>query len=266
MLVANTRAGPITHDDRHPDPGTAAPERRAVPVLLQGPFARLNTEPDVANFAVGNPQEMPLPEYVAALQRQLEPQDKDWFAYKLSEPESQRTVAATLSRRTGLDWDPDDVAMTNGGFAALAVAMRTLRRARRRGRLPVAALVLLRAADPRGRRRAGAGQARPAGLRPRRRPHRGRDRPRTRAVLVNSPHNPTGRVYSPRDPRRRSPRAWPMPASASAIRSGSSATSRTTGSCSTGASPQPGRGLPPHDHHLLVRQDSCWRPGSASAT
>jgi aspartate aminotransferase len=91
-----------------------------------GPFDRLNREPDVANFAVGNPQEMPLAGYVEALQRQVVPQDKDWFAYKLSEPASQRTVAATLSARTGLDWDPDDVAMTNGGFAALAVALRTL--------------------------------------------------------------------------------------------------------------------------------------------
>ena len=35
--------------------------------FFNGPFARLNTEPDVANFAVGNPQEMPMPAYVEAL-------------------------------------------------------------------------------------------------------------------------------------------------------------------------------------------------------
>ena len=91
-----------------------------------GPFAQLNQEPDVANFAVGNPQEMPLPAYVDALQRHAEPRDKDWFAYKLSEPASQRTVAETLTARTGLPWDPADVAMTNGGFAAIAVARRTI--------------------------------------------------------------------------------------------------------------------------------------------
>ena len=94
--------------------------------FFTGSYARLNLDPDVSNFAVGNPQEMPLPGYVAALQRHVEPRDKDWFAYKLSEPESQRVVAETLSRRTGLAWDPADVAMTTGGFSALAVAMRTL--------------------------------------------------------------------------------------------------------------------------------------------
>ena len=35
-------------------------------------------------------------------------------------------MAESLSARTGLDWDPADVAMTNGGFAALAVAFRAI--------------------------------------------------------------------------------------------------------------------------------------------
>ena len=72
---------------------TAPTDRRArlrqsvAPFLafFEGPFARLNLEADVANFAVGNPQEMPLPAYVDALRRHVAPQDKDWFAYKLSE-------------------------------------------------------------------------------------------------------------------------------------------------------------------------------------
>ena len=37
--------------------------------FFSGPISQLNLEPDVANFAVGNPQEMPLPGYVAALQQ-----------------------------------------------------------------------------------------------------------------------------------------------------------------------------------------------------
>jgi aspartate aminotransferase len=161
-----------------------------------GPFDRLNREPDVANFAVGNPQEMPLTGYVEALQRHVVPQDKDWFAYKLSEPASQRTVAATLSARTGLDWDPDDVAMTNGGFAALAVALRTLVQP---GDEVVFVsppwffyeiLVLMAGGEP---------------VRVKLEPPTfdlDVDRiaaaitPRTRVVLVNSPHNPTGRIFS----------------------------------------------------------------------
>ena len=40
-----------------------------VPFLsfFTGAILPLNAEPGIANFAVGNPQEMPLPDYVAAL-------------------------------------------------------------------------------------------------------------------------------------------------------------------------------------------------------
>ena len=165
--------------------------------FFSGPFAQLNQEPDVANFAVGNPQEMPLPAYVDALQRHAEPRDKDWFAYKLSEPASQRTVAETLTARTGLPWDPADVAMTNGGFAAIAVALRTLVEPGDEvlflsppwffyeililatGGEPVRLTLEPPAFDLDVDRIAAA-----IGT-------------RTRAVLVNSPHNPTGRVYTP---------------------------------------------------------------------
>lgn len=94
--------------------------------FFEGVYARMQNDPEVANFAVGNPQEIAMPAYVDAIKRHLEPQDKDWFAYKLSEPNSQKTVARSMSAVTGLDWDPDDVHMTNGGFAALAIAFRTL--------------------------------------------------------------------------------------------------------------------------------------------
>jgi aspartate aminotransferase len=94
--------------------------------FFTGPFAKLNANPEVANFAVGNPQEFPLPAYVDALRGQLEPRRRDWFAYKDSEPKSRITVARSLAARTGMAWDLADVAMTNGGFAALAVSMCAL--------------------------------------------------------------------------------------------------------------------------------------------
>jgi aspartate aminotransferase len=164
--------------------------------FFSGPFAQLNDERDVANFAVGNPQEMPMPAYVDAMQRAMVPQDKDWFAYKLSEPESQRIVAGTLTRRTGLAWDPADVAMTNGGFAALAVAMNTLIDPGDEVLFlspPWFFYELLILA-------AGGEPIRvhldPPDFEP------DVDRiaasigPRTRAILVNSPHNPSGRIYT----------------------------------------------------------------------
>ena len=58
--------------------------------------------------------------------RRSTPHDKDWFAYKMSEPNAQAAVARSLTARTGLDWDPADVAMTNGGFAAIAVTLRAI--------------------------------------------------------------------------------------------------------------------------------------------
>ena len=164
--------------------------------FFAGPFDRLNREPDVANFAVGNPQEMPLAAYVGALERHVTPLDKDWYAYKLSEEASCRTVAAALAGRTGVDWDPDDVAMTNGGFAALAVAMKAIVEPGDEVLFcspPWFFYELLALA-------AGAEPARvrlePPGF------DLDVDRiaaaitPRTRAVIVNSPHNPSGRVFS----------------------------------------------------------------------
>ena len=64
--------------------------------FFNGPIAAAMTRPGVANFAVGNPTEMPLPGYVSALHKWLEPQSPDWFAYKLSEPKAQSAVARSL--------------------------------------------------------------------------------------------------------------------------------------------------------------------------
>jgi aspartate aminotransferase len=163
--------------------------------FLDGPMAALGTRPDVANFGAGNPQELPLPGYVDALRTHLTPLDKDWFAYKASEPRSQAAVARTLSARTGLDWDPADVAMTNGGFAALAVATRMLVE-------PGDEVIFLSppwffyeflvlAADGvpvRVRLEPPDFEPDPAAI-------AAAITPRTRAVLINTPHNPSGRVY-----------------------------------------------------------------------
>jgi aspartate aminotransferase len=170
-----------------------APFRR----FFEGPIWARRDEPGIANFAVGNPQEMPLPAYVEALSRALPAQDKDWFAYKLSEPRSQATVARSLSKRTGLEWEPADIAMTNGGFAALAVTFRAILEPGDEvvflsppwffyeililaaGGVPVRVSLTAPSFDLDPDTIAAA------------------ITPRTRAVLVNTPHNPTGRIYPP---------------------------------------------------------------------
>jgi aspartate aminotransferase len=163
--------------------------------FFNGPFAKLNANPEIANFAVGNPQDFPMPAYVDALRGQLEPRRRDWFAYKDSEPKSQVTVARSLSARTGMQWDPADVAMTNGGFAALAVAMRALVE-------PGDEVIFLSppwffyefmilAADGVPVRLHLA----PPAFEPDLDAIAAAITPRTRAVIFNSPHNPSGRVY-----------------------------------------------------------------------
>lgn len=161
-----------------------------------GAYAELNERPEMANFAVGNPHEMALPTYVDALQRNLEPQDADWFAYKLSEPNAQRVVARSLTDLTGLEWEAADVQMTNGGFAAIAVALRMLLDAGDEAIFLSPPWffyeMLILAAD---------GVPVRVRLTP---PSGGIDfaaidaaiTPRTRVVLLNTPHNPSGRVYS----------------------------------------------------------------------
>ena len=169
--------------------------------FFSGPIWARNGQPGMANFAVGNPQEMPLSGYVDALRAKIEPQSTDWFAYKMSEPRSQATVARSLTERTGLSWDPADVAMTNGGFGALAIAFQTIVEPgdevvflsppwffyelliRAAGGVPVRVSL----APPRFDIDPSAIAAAIT--------------PRTRAVLVNSPHNPSGRVYPLEDLR-----------------------------------------------------------------
>jgi aspartate aminotransferase len=167
--------------------------------FFNGPIAGALARPGVSNFAFGNPNEMPLPGYVAALHRHLDPQSPDWFAYKMSEPKSQAAVARTLTHRTDLEWDPADIAMTNGGFAAIAVALQAVVE-------PGDEVIflsppwffyelLILAAD---------GIPVRVPLAP---PSFDLDlpaideaiTPRTRAIIVNTPHNPSGRIFGPAD-------------------------------------------------------------------
>jgi len=167
-----------------------------------GPVGAALRRPGVANFAFGNPNEMPLPEYVATLHQHLDPLSPDWFAYKMSEPQSQAAVARSLTERTGLAWDPADVAMTHGGFAAIATAFRAIVEPGDEvvfltppwffyeililavGGVPVRVPL----APPRFDIDVEAIEAAIT--------------PRTRAVLLNTPHNPSGRVYPIEDLRR----------------------------------------------------------------
>src|SRR5256885_1588977 len=82
--------------------------------------------PEACDFRFGNPQEMPLPEIQQALTRWAAPRDKDWFAYKFSDPQAVKVAVESLRERGGINFDPQDIAMTTGAFGALASTLRAV--------------------------------------------------------------------------------------------------------------------------------------------
>jgi len=154
-------------------------------------------QPGVANFAFGNPQEMVVDGFASALAAASVPRDKDHYAYKFSEAESQRTVASHLTKWRGQQFEPGDIAMTPGAFGAIAVALGAL--------VDVGDEVVY--SDPSWffyRSMILSAGATPVSV-----PVRSGDydldldrlaaaiTERTRLVIVNTPHNPTGRIYPP---------------------------------------------------------------------
>jgi aspartate aminotransferase len=153
-------------------------------------------DPGIADFTFGNPHEMPLAGLVAAIREQAVPHNKDWFAYKSSEEAPQAFLAAAVGKELGLALEPPDIALTAGAFAAISVAFRLLLDAGDEAIFSEPAWFcyepMLLAADAGPRKLV---------LKP---PQFDLDLdaidaaigPRTRLVIVNTPHNPTGRIYA----------------------------------------------------------------------
>src|SRR5438132_1488424 len=81
---------------------------------------------EASDLQFGNPQEMPLPEIQQALAKWAAPQNKDWFAYKFSDPKAIQVAVESLRKLTGIDFDPADVSMTTGAFGGLASTLRAV--------------------------------------------------------------------------------------------------------------------------------------------
>lgn len=165
--------------------------------FMRIPELRARYGSEICDFAAGNPQEGALEGYARALQRWADPQEPDWFAYKTSEPQAQAVVAASLRDFLGVAFQREDIALTNASIAALAVTLRTVCEVgdeviivspphflyepliRAAGASAVRVTVLPETFDLNLEAMARALT------------------PRTRAMIVNTPHNPTGKIFPP---------------------------------------------------------------------
>ncbi|WP_395244973.1 aminotransferase class I/II-fold pyridoxal phosphate-dependent enzyme [Agromyces sp. MMS24-K17] len=166
--------------------------------VVTGFFTRIQaagSDPDALDFTFGNPHEPPLQGLVDALRTNVEPRSVDWFAYKDNVRTAQDAVAAGLRTELGLEFEPEDVAMTQGAFGALSLAFALLADAGDEVVIPAPGWFcyspMLHAAnlapveaplDPVTFDLDVEAVARAL-------------TPRTRIVVVNSPANPTGRIY-----------------------------------------------------------------------
>jgi len=149
----------------------------------------------IADFVAGNPQEMPLAGFVAALAKWLPPKSKDHFAYKQNVPEAVSAVRAALARDRGMRFGAEDIFMTNGAFGALAIALRVLSDPGDeiiynsppwffyRGMIKYIGAKPVRVDVDRTTWDLDVAAIERAIT------------PKTRAIIVNSPNNPSGRVY-----------------------------------------------------------------------
>lgn len=149
------------------------------------------------DFVFGNPNEMPLSGFTSALQHWIVPQNPEWHAYKNSEAASQEIVSASLRQQRGLPFEAADIFLTNGAFAAISVVLNTLIN-------PDDEVIFISppwffyeamivfAGGKAVRVKVKADDfdldldAIQAAI-----------TPRTRAIIINSPHNPTGKIYPP---------------------------------------------------------------------
>jgi aspartate aminotransferase len=152
---------------------------------------------NLCDFAFGNPHEMPLPGFVQALERFVKPQNKDWYAYKFNEPPAVNTVAETLRQMFDQPFEPEDIFMTNGASGAMDVIFNTILEygdevifnsppwffyegmILNSGGVPVRVKIDAESFDL---DLAGIEAA---------------ITDKTRLVIVNSPNNPTGKIYPP---------------------------------------------------------------------
>ncbi len=152
---------------------------------------------DHCDFALGNPQEMPMNEFVSALGAAVTPRDKKWYAYKMNESSSRDIVNSSLFNLTKRRYNSEDIFITNGATGALLVTMNTLIE---RGDEVIfinppwffyEGMILNMGGSP------VPVDADPTTFDLDLEAIENAITSNTRFMIVNSPHNPTGKIYTP---------------------------------------------------------------------
>jgi aspartate aminotransferase len=163
--------------------------------IMDPEMGRHAADPAASNFIAGNPQELAPRKYVQALQRWADPKDKDWFGYKMPHRPALAAAAEGLSNELGLSFGAADIVLTRGAHGALAAALTVVVDPGDEVIFISPPWFFYEALILGARGRPVKVHVKPRGF----------DldidaiataiTPRTRALLINTPHNPTGRIF-----------------------------------------------------------------------
>jgi aspartate aminotransferase len=158
---------------------------------------RLAGGPRICDFLAGDPHEPVIAGFTDALVKAATPQRDSWFAYSMNEREPCGVVAEALRARHGMPFEREDVFLVPGTFGGLSVTLRALVDQGDEVIFVIPpwffyeAMILDVGAVPvRVEAQRDTWDLDLAGI-------EAAITARTRAVIVNTPHNPTGRIYPP---------------------------------------------------------------------
>ena len=78
------------------------------------------------DFTFGNPHQMPPAATSTTLRDALVPLNDQWFAYQTNGDAAREAAAESLERLLECPSAPEDIYLTTGGFAAIALALKTV--------------------------------------------------------------------------------------------------------------------------------------------
>jgi aspartate aminotransferase len=173
------------------------PSFQRVDAYITEASLRRKGQSDVCDFTLGNPHQMPAERYVNTLRDALTPQNDQWFAYQTNGEAARAAASESLQELLDVRFRREDIYLTTGGFAAIALALKTVADPGdeviyslppwflyepliiEAGLVPVKVKINTTTFDL-------DLEAIDAAI-----------TERTRVVIVNSPNNPTGRIYPP---------------------------------------------------------------------